>query len=445
MAAEGRDQEAVISPVFFLHSHLGLDKSKHIAGYEVIKNIQAVVDKEDIIDGIQRIGGLWRLYIADGDEKIKLLSEGFTYNGIAVSVMAENPFLRKQNEQEERQRGTKVIVQNVPLSIPNTDVEEMLKQFDVKMLSNIAYEYEKDDNRQLTKIKNGNRSVYMDTERLEATPLPRFSLCGNWRCRIQYRGQPMEIKYCYRCHREGHISRDCRNQRACSVCHKEGHLEGSEDCSAYAPNDCVTFKGERDVLSNFFPCTLIWKGAEYPSAEHIYQAEKAVMNNRPDIAAEIVGTETALEAKKVGKKVYTKDNWEVENQQLMYKVLENKVNQLKVVRDTLLSKKDEMIVEAVPYDYLWGSGLTKTATRNTDPSKWPGKNMLGQMWMSIREELEQEIDINSQSSKDRKEKRKDRSSDSDVSNENPVSRPRLTGSTPDKCGHDKQEARNGNN
>ena len=425
-ATESSVLGAVTSPLFFLHRNLGVDRTKQIKGYELIKEIQEVVQKEDVIDGIQRIGGLWRVYICDEEEKIRLTSEGFTFRGVAVNVMTENPFLRKDNSQQERQKGTKVIIQNVPLTIQNNDVEIMLKQFKVTMLSGISYEYEKDEQNQITRIKNGNRSVYLDSDMLEKNPIPRFSFCGNWRCRIQYRGQPIERKYCYRCHKEGHFLRECRNERVCSVCHEPGHQEGAEDCAAYLPNNSVAFKGNQDVLSNFYPCALKWKGVEYASAEHIYQAEKAEQNNRPEVAAEIQASETALEAKQLGKQVYAQKNWDVEHENLMYKILESKLNQLKSVRELLVSSKDNLIVESVPNEYHWSNGLSKFATVNTNPEKWPGQNVLGNMWMSIRKDLVQEADSN----KGRNDKRKQR--DSDSSSDNPVNRARLSGTTPEK-------------
>lgn len=104
-----------------------------------------------------------------------------------------------------------------------------------------------------------------------------------------------------------------RNERACRVCRKNGHEEGSEQCPAYSVNDSVVFKGEGDFLSNIHMCKIMWKGEEFESAEHIYQAEKALQNKRPDVAAEIQLAGSALEAKNLCKKVYTSSTWEEKN------------------------------------------------------------------------------------------------------------------------------------
>ena len=242
--------EEVMLPLYFLHQDLGTDNNKHVPGYEIIKQIESVIST-DKIDGIQRIGGLWRIYINNAEEKLKLMTQGFTFKGIAVRVTSDNPYHSKyEDNQKEIQRGTKVIIQNIPLTIDNRDIKKMMEQFGVQILSEIGYEYELDERRRITGIKNGNRSIFLDTAELEAAPIPQFAHCGNWRCRIQYRGQPKYKKHCFNCFELGHVSRDCKNDRACVVCHGKGHREGSSDCPNYAPNTSVAFKGEHDVFSN---------------------------------------------------------------------------------------------------------------------------------------------------------------------------------------------------
>ena len=421
---EAQEHGVVTLPVYFLHSQLGIAKTdkQQISGYSVIKEMNDVIS-EECIDGIQRIGGLWRVHINSNDERIKLLSQGFSYKGISVSVRSDNPF-HDRTDKRDAPKGTRVLIMNVPLTVPNSEVENMMKMFCVPLISGISYECELDDNRQLTRIKNGNRSVYVDTKELKANPIPRFSFCGNWRCRLSYRGQPVVRKVCFNCNKEGHLSRECRETRACAVCHEDSHREGDESCPAYAPSDSEVFRGEEDVLSNFYPCDLVWNGQHYASAEHIYQAEKARMNGRPEVAVEIQNCERAVDAKKLGKKVYAVQKWEEENEQLMLNILRAKLNQLQDLSDYLRGTKS-LIAEAVPFDFYWSCGLSKKAAENTDPQKWPGKNVLGNMWMTLKQEL-------IEAAPKRIDKRKDRGSDSQDENENPTSRLRKSGTTPVK-------------
>ena len=218
----------------------------------------------------------------------------------------------------------------------------------------------------------------------------------------------------------------CKNERACRVCRRSGHEEGSEQCPAYSVNDSVVFKGEADVLSNFHMCKIMWKGEECRSSEHIYQAEKALQNKRPDIAAEIQLAKSALEAKNLGRKVYTSSTWEEQNESLMFEILTEKAKQRIESKEKLLKSADKIIAEAVPNQLHWSCGLSKDAACCTDPEYWPGKNILGRMWIAVRNDLSKDHEKGKDAGST---KRKDRESEGEST---PLSRNRPNGTTPDK-------------
>ena len=187
---------------------------------------------------------------------------------------------------------------------------------------------------------------------------------------------------CYNCFKTGHFRKNCSNERACKVCKEPGHLEGSEECKHYSKTDAIVFSGEEDPLSNFYK--LQWAGKEFTSTEQIYQYEKALRNHRPDVAVEIEQAEKPSIAKSLSKKIYTEKNWERDNKDLMKEILMAKAEQLQPVRDILLTSGRRLLVEAVPGQRMWSSGLTKEAAANTDPHHFPGENILGRTWMTIR-------------------------------------------------------------
>lgn len=416
MATEGE----ALAPVFMKHGDLGLSKTDQISGYSLCKELEKVIDRKDI-DGIQRIGGLWRLYIKSEEAKIKLLGEGFSFNGLTVQLSSENPFLERDRQEEKKKRGVKLYVQNLPLSVSNSDIEAMLEKLGAKMISEVVYEYERDDNRQETTIKNGTRSVLIESDYLALNPIQRFAQCCNWRCRLYYRDQPNVEKLCFHCCEKGHVANQCKNERACKVCQKGGHDEGSAQCLFFSPNTTVVFKGEDDILSNFHKCNMEWNGQKYASLEHAYQAEKASINGRPDIAEEIRQANKAVDAKYLARKVYTAKLWEESNEKLMYEMLLEKVKQNKEVQEELMKSEGEIIAECVPNQMHWSCGLSKEAATHTDPEKWPGRNILGRMWIKIRNDMCAEIESN--------KKRKTRESEGESM---PSNRVRLNGTTPDK-------------
>lgn len=56
-------------------------------------------------------------------------------------------------------------------------------------------------------------------------------------------------------------------------------------------------------------------------------------------------------------------------------------------RKVLLDTSDKILVEASPYDRIWGVGLGLDDARILDPRQWRGRNLLGQALMDAREAL----------------------------------------------------------
>lgn len=50
----------------------------------------------------------------------------------------------------------------------------------------------------------------------------------------------------------------------------------------------------------------------------------------------------------------------------------------------LLETSDKTIVEASPYDKIWGIGLKKEAAVKIPEAQWPGENLLGKALMVVR-------------------------------------------------------------
>ncbi len=50
----------------------------------------------------------------------------------------------------------------------------------------------------------------------------------------------------------------------------------------------------------------------------------------------------------------------------------------------LINTDQKIIVEASPYDLVWGAGYASDSEEMLNPEKWPGQNLLGQVLMSVR-------------------------------------------------------------
>jgi ribA/ribD-fused uncharacterized protein len=66
-----------------------------------------------------------------------------------------------------------------------------------------------------------------------------------------------------------------------------------------------------------------------------------------------------------------------------------KFSQNETLKDFLLSTGSAILVEASPYDRVWGIGLKEDDQGAIHPDTWEGDNMLGFALMDVREILRQ--------------------------------------------------------
>jgi len=57
------------------------------------------------------------------------------------------------------------------------------------------------------------------------------------------------------------------------------------------------------------------------------------------------------------------------------------------LREFLLSTGEDILVEASPYDAVWGIRMSANNENSQNPMKWQGKNLLGFALMEVRDEI----------------------------------------------------------
>lgn len=133
---------------------------------------------------------------------------------------------------------------------------------------------------------------------------------------------------------------------------------------------------EYAFLSNFYECPVRICFPEtgecftFSTSEHAFQAAKC-----PTRAREFSGL-TPGQAKRLGRQVDMRDDWEDVKDDVMYEVVLAKFTQNEELKDKLLATGDEELVEGNTWgDRYWGqvNGV--------------GKNMLGKTLMRVRDEL----------------------------------------------------------
>ena len=158
------------------------------------------------------------------------------------------------------------------------------------------------------------------------------------------------------------------------------------------------FRGYKYVLSNFYYCKLIIDGLKFNSSEKAYQVLKARFHNAKDIEAQLMEADLVSDVKKISQKINVSAEWIDERVNVMRKVLRAKADQCQTYRKKLLNCKGR-IVEAIRGDLFWSAGLDEKDLRELPTESWPGQNVLGQLHMELRDELQEFLRAQSQSKK----------------------------------------------
>lgn len=151
-------------------------------------------------------------------------------------------------------------------------------------------------------------------------------------------------------------------------------------------SDAITsFRGDFAFLSNFYQCEIVLDGLRYPSVEHAFQAQKTLDTNMQRRIAVAV---TASEAKRLGRSVKLRHDWEEKKVGIMHNLLlpiKFSPTRNPGLAKRLLKTKDRQLVELNTWgDVIWGvrSRIREGAT------VYLGTNLLGEGLMQVRRMLQ---------------------------------------------------------
>jgi len=145
----------------------------------------------------------------------------------------------------------------------------------------------------------------------------------------------------------------------------------------------------KGCLSQWYAGGFNHQGIYYSSAEHWMMAQKATLFEDLECRKQILQAATPNDAKALGRKIKQFDTkkWDAASYQIVVEGNYLKFSQEDKLKDFLLSTKDKILVEASPYDTIWGIGMLADDPRATDPQKWAGINKLGFALMEVRDLL----------------------------------------------------------
>jgi ribA/ribD-fused uncharacterized protein len=149
------------------------------------------------------------------------------------------------------------------------------------------------------------------------------------------------------------------------------------------------FFTEASPFSQWYRCTFTAGGTTFHCAEQYMMHGKALLFGDAQVAAEILAADHPRQHKALGRKVKGFDDaaWRRERLAIVRAGNHAKFTQNPALRDLLLATRGTTLVEASPYDKIWGIGLAASDPRAQDAKQWKGQNLLGQILTALRDEL----------------------------------------------------------
>lgn len=134
------------------------------------------------------------------------------------------------------------------------------------------------------------------------------------------------------------------------------------------------FDKENFFLSNFYPCKVPYQRRTYKNSEAAYQAQKTLNLELREEFEDLF----ARDAKKKGRMIELRKDWEDVKDKIMYQICYSKfVNNPRIARKLINTGNAELVEGNNWYDTYWGV-CNKV-----------GLNKLGQILMKVREEVKE--------------------------------------------------------
>ena len=135
-----------------------------------------------------------------------------------------------------------------------------------------------------------------------------------------------------------------------------------------------SFKGKYYFLSNFYSAPVTYDGLTFQNNEAAFQAAKCI---KPELRKQFVNLNPS-EAKRSGRRVKRRSDWEQVKVQIMKEICKAKFDQNEALRQQLIATGKETLEEGNTWgDRIWGT------------VNGVGQNHLGKILMEIRKEYQE--------------------------------------------------------
>lgn len=143
----------------------------------------------------------------------------------------------------------------------------------------------------------------------------------------------------------------------------------------------------KGTFSQWFPSKFTINGIEYTSAEQYMMSQKAVMFGDSEMLEIIMRTTNPKTQKTCGRNVkgFDPDKWNQYAKAIVFDGNMAKFIQNPNLLDELIATEGTTLVEASPYDKIWGIGMSADNPDALNRATWNGTNWLGEMLTKVRD------------------------------------------------------------
>lgn len=147
----------------------------------------------------------------------------------------------------------------------------------------------------------------------------------------------------------------------------------------------------KSCFSQWFACRFTVDGVEYSTAEQYMMSQKALLFGDTEIYNKIMKASHPNEFKKLGRQIsgFDENIWNQHKTDIVISGNTAKFSQNQDLKEFLLNTNQRILVEASPYDKIWGIGMKSNSSDCENPDLWQGMNLLGFCLMEVRDIIKQ--------------------------------------------------------
>jgi len=159
------------------------------------------------------------------------------------------------------------------------------------------------------------------------------------------------------------------------------------ECYHTVTNDFVLFWG--GPFSQWAMSDFEIDDVKYNCTEQYMMAAKAMFFNDTEAHKKIMESNNPSDQKQIGREIKGFDTlqWRGICFDIVVRANVAKFTQNEELKQILIESGNKIIVEASPYDKIWGVGLQESDPRCENPALWQGENLLGLALMVARNKI----------------------------------------------------------